>query len=108
MWWEETYHRYLKSAPRDAATAFSSLCFLLSFLLTQTTTPASGAEFFSSSYRIHKQTKARLLSLHSDLLTNFFVHARISITKLNNEKVQGFGGDSNLTELSQVSAVLRD
>ncbi len=40
---------YLKSAPREAATALSSLCFLLNFLLTHTTTPLRGAAAFCST-----------------------------------------------------------
>ena len=44
---------YLKSAPREAAMALSSPCFLLSFFPTHTTTPARGAageESFSGAW----------------------------------------------------------
>lgn len=44
--------KHLKSAPREAAMAFSSLCILLSFFPTQITTPVRGAASFSETLHI--------------------------------------------------------
>lgn len=57
---------YLYSAPSDAATPLSSLCFLLSFLLTHTTTLSSGFRVSSCTWRIKKQTSHSSLTCIRD------------------------------------------